>query len=71
MTDEGGGTNEVSGDEWFVGDSPGAVHHVAMGACIHVCVRWVLYCCGWCESRPERRVGKLHRWLLVEPELLA
>ena len=25
-------------------------------ACIHVCVRWVLYCCGWCESRPERRV---------------
>ena len=24
-------------------------------ACIHVCVRWVLYCCGWCESRPERR----------------
>ena len=26
------------------------------GACIHVCVRWVLYCCGWCESWPERRV---------------
>ena len=26
------------------------------GACIHVCVRRVLYCCGWCESRPERRV---------------
>ena len=25
-------------------------------ACIHVCVRRVLYCCGWCESRPERRV---------------
>ncbi len=25
-------------------------------ACIHVCVRWVLYCCGWCESRSERRV---------------
>ena len=24
-------------------------------ACIHVCVRWVFYCCGWCESRPERR----------------
>ena len=24
-------------------------------ACIHVCVRWVLYCCGWCESWPERR----------------
>ena len=24
-------------------------------ACIHVCVRRVLYCCGWCESRPERR----------------
>ena len=26
------------------------------GACIHVCVRWVRYCCGWCESRPEGRV---------------
>ena len=26
------------------------------GACIHVCVRWVLYCCGWCESWPERRL---------------
>ena len=26
------------------------------GACIHVCVRRVLYCCGWCESWPERRV---------------
>ena len=25
-------------------------------ACIHVCVRWVLYCCGWCESWPERRL---------------
>ncbi len=24
-------------------------------ACIHVCVRWVRYCCGWCESRSERR----------------
>ena len=24
-------------------------------ACIHVCVRWVFYCCGWCESWPERR----------------
>ena len=24
-------------------------------ACIHVCVRWVFYCCGWCESRSERR----------------
>ena len=22
-------------------------------ACIHVCVRRVLYCCGWCESRPR------------------
>ena len=28
----------------------------ALGACIHVCVRWVLYCCGWCESWPERRL---------------
>ena len=26
-----------------------------LGACIHVCVRWVLYCCGWCESWSERR----------------
>ena len=26
------------------------------GACIHVCVRWVFYCCGWCESWPERRL---------------
>ena len=25
-------------------------------ACIHVCVRWVFYCCGWCESWPERRL---------------
>ena len=25
-------------------------------ACIHVCVRWVLYCCGWCESWSERRL---------------
>ena len=35
-----------------MGTDPGLVKR----ACIHVCVRWVLYCCGWCESRPERRV---------------
>ena len=33
-------------DLWVVDSTP--------GACIHVCVRWVRYCCGWCESRPER-----------------
>ncbi len=30
--------------------------HRRVRACIHVCVRRVLYCCGWCESRSERRL---------------
>ena len=32
------------------------VRRTRLRACIHVCVRWVFYCCGWCESWPERRL---------------
>ena len=41
---------------WATSWSPEQISNRLRRACIHVCVRWVFYCCGWCESRPERRL---------------